>query len=109
MNKIENSHIDRTLMNRLVMNYLVTEGFKEAADKFGVETGISYPYDSESLNERIKIREAIEAGHIEIAINLINNLHPELIDNNRYLAFHLQVFYFLILYIFKYGQITKRI
>ncbi len=67
------------------------EGFKEAADKFGVETGICYPYDSESLNERIKIREAIEVGNIESAISLINNLHPELIDNNRLLAFHLQV------------------
>jgi len=50
-----------------------------------------YPYDSESLNERIKIRESIESGRIERAISLINNLHPELIDNNRLLAFHLQV------------------
>jgi hypothetical protein len=67
------------------------EGFKEAADKFGVETGLNYQYDSESLNERIKIRDAIENGRIDTAINLINNLHPDLIDNNRYLAFHLQV------------------
>ena len=56
-----------------------------------METGICYPYDSESLNERIKIREAIENGKIEKSISLINNLHPELIDNNRLLAFHLQV------------------
>jgi glucose-induced degradation protein 8 len=69
----------------------IKEGFKEAADKFGSETGICYPYDSESLNERIKIREFIESGKIEKAINLTNNLHPELIDNNRLLAFHLQV------------------
>lgn len=91
MSRIENSHIDRTLMNRLVMNYLVTEGFKEAADKFGVETGLNYVYDSESLKERIKIRDSIESGRIDKAINLINNLHPDLIDQNRYLAFHLQV------------------
>lgn len=90
MNRIESAHIDRNLMNKLVMNYLVTEGFKEAADKFGVETGICYPYDSESLNERIKIREAIESGNIEKSISLINNLHPELVDNNRFLAFHLR-------------------
>lgn len=90
MNRIESSHIDRTLMNRLVMNYLVTEGFKEAADKFGTETGISYPYDVESLNDRIKIRESIEQGLIDRAINFINNMHPDLIDNNRYLAFRLQ-------------------
>lgn len=42
------------------------------------------------MNERIKIRDAIEIGEIELAKNLINNLHPELIDSNRYLAFHLQ-------------------
>lgn len=90
MNRIENAQVDRSLMNKLVMNYLVTEGFKEAADKFGTETGIHYPYDTDSLNERIKIREAIELGQIEQAVCLINNLHPELIDHNRILAFHLQ-------------------
>ena len=67
------------------------EGFKEAADKFGSETGICYPYDMESLDERIKIREALEVGDIEKAINNINTLHPELIDTNRDLAFHLRV------------------
>ena len=68
------------------------EGFKEAADKFGVETGICYPYDTDSLNERIKIRDAVENGNIEKAIGHINSLHPELIDTNRPLAFHLRVF-----------------
>lgn len=90
MNRIETSHIDRSMMNRLVMNYLVTEGFKEAADKFGSETGICYQYDLESLNQRIKIREALECGDIEKAINNINSLHPELVDTNRLLAFHLR-------------------
>jgi hypothetical protein len=75
------------------MFLIFEEGFKEAADKFGVETGICYPYDSDSLNERIKIRESIERGEIDNAISSINNLHPELIDNNRLLAFHLQVKY----------------
>ena len=69
----------------------IKEGFKEAADKFGSETGICYPYDIESLDERIKIREALVDGNIEKAINNINSLHPELIDQNRLLAFHLRV------------------
>ena len=91
MSRIENGHIDRALMNKLVMNYLVTEGFKEAADKFGTETGIHYPYDSDTLAERIKIRECIESGQMQRAVHLINNLHPDLIDSNRLIAFHLQV------------------
>ncbi|CAB1459461.1 unnamed protein product [Pleuronectes platessa] len=55
-------------MNRLIMNYLVTEGFKEAAEKF---------------------RDILK-GQIQDAIALINSLHPELLDTNRYLYFHLQ-------------------
>lgn len=44
-----------------------------------------------SLDERIKIRELILKGQIQDAIALINSLHPELLDTNRYLYFHLQV------------------
>lgn len=47
--------------------------------------------DLDTLNERILIREAIQDGHIEDAISKVNDLHPELLDNDRYLYFHLQV------------------
>ena len=67
------------------------EGFKEAAEKFKVESGIQPSVDLETLDERIKIRDAVQTGRIEEAISLVNNLHPELLDNNRYLYFHLQV------------------
>ena len=32
----------------------------------------------------------IQAGHILEAIALVNELHPQLLDNDRYLLFHLQ-------------------
>jgi hypothetical protein len=83
-------HITRADMNRLIMNYLVTEGFKEAAEKFRMESGIQPSVDLDTLDERIKIRDAIQNGRIEEAISLVNNLHPELLDNDRYLYFHLQ-------------------
>lgn len=115
MDKVNNVHIQRADMNRLIMNYLVTgdvsvnisnlqvtrtylqvivcltEGFKEAAEKFRVESGIEPSVDLDSLDERIKIREMILKGQIQDAIALINSLHPELLDTNRYLYFHLQV------------------
>lgn len=69
----------------------VIEGFKEAAEKFRVESGIEPSVDLDSLDERIKIREMILKGQIQDAIALINSLHPELLDTNRYLYFHLQV------------------
>ncbi|XP_078092690.1 glucose-induced degradation protein 8 homolog [Mustelus asterias] len=90
MEKLNNLHIQRADMNRLIMNYLVTEGFKEAAEKFRVESGIEPSVDLDTLDERIKIREVILNGQIQEAIALINSLHPELLDTNRYLYFHLQ-------------------
>ncbi|XP_014767645.1 glucose-induced degradation protein 8-A homolog [Octopus bimaculoides] len=91
MEKLNNLHITRADMNRLIMNYLVTEGFKEAAEKFRVESGIQPSVDLDQLDERIKIRDAIQNGRIQEAISLVNSLHPELLDNDRYLYFHLQV------------------
>lgn len=82
-------HVPRSNMNNLIMNYLVSEGFKEAAEKFRSESGIQPTLELDSLNERIKIRNAIQDGKIPEAIDLINNLHPELLDNNKLLYFHL--------------------
>lgn len=51
--------------------------------------------DLTSLDERLRIREAIESGRIEEGIRLINTKAPELLDQNRQLAFHLKVNPFL--------------
>ncbi|XP_022816421.1 glucose-induced degradation protein 8 homolog [Spodoptera litura] len=90
-NKGDDMQISRTDMNMLIMNYLVTEGFKEAAIKFQQEAGLQEPALCSSLDERIMIREAVQTGRIPDAIAMVNALHPELLDNDRYLYFHLQV------------------
>lgn len=77
--------------NILTGFFPVSEGFKEAAEKFRMESGIEPSVDLDTLDERIKIREMILKGQIQGAIALINSLHPELLDTNRYLYFHLQV------------------
>ena len=110
MEAIEQQRLERSTLNRLIINYLVTgktlqrnrfhlksfpflEGFKEAAEKFAEEAGISLSnVDLTSLDERLRIREAIESGRIQEAIHLINTKAPELLDQNRQLAFHLKVF-----------------
>lgn len=43
-----------------------------------------------SLDDRILIREAIQNGRIQEATQLVNQLHPDLLDNDRHLFFHLQ-------------------
>lgn len=89
MKILQSFHVPRSNMNNLIMNYLVTEGFKEAAEKFGLESGIKPNVELDTLDERIKIRNAIQDGKIPEAIDLINNIQPELLDNNKILYFHL--------------------
>ena len=90
MEKINDVRIPRAAMNKLIMNYLVTEGFKDAAEKFQEEAGMSPGQDLGLLDNRIKIRDNIQSGNILEAISLVNELHPQLLDNDRYLLFHLQ-------------------
>lgn len=77
--------------NRYLNLYCFLEGFKEAAEKFRMESGVQPTSDLDQMDERIKIRDAIQNGKIQDAISLVNNIHPELLDNDRYLYFHLQV------------------
>ncbi|XP_072046038.1 glucose-induced degradation protein 8 homolog [Amphiura filiformis] len=90
MERLQGMHITRADMNKLIMNYLVTEGFKEAAEKFQQESGTKANADLDMLADRVEIREAIQEGRIEEAIARVNDIHPELLDNDRYLYFHLQ-------------------
>lgn len=46
--------------------------------------------DLSTLDNRILIRDAVQNGRIQESIHLVNQLHPELLDNDRYLYFHLQ-------------------
>ncbi|ODN06316.1 Glucose-induced degradation protein 8 [Orchesella cincta] len=90
MEKIEAVQIPRSEINKLIMNYLVTEGFKDAAEKFQDESGTEPGVDLTTLDQRIKILESIQDGKIQEAVQMINSFQPQLLDDNRYLFFHLQ-------------------
>lgn len=72
------------------------EGFKEAAEKFEQEAGISSPLKLNTLGNRIKVIEAVQSGKMQEAITLINQLYPGLLDDDRDLYFHLQVSMFIL-------------
>ncbi|KAJ3124306.1 hypothetical protein HK098_001218 [Nowakowskiella sp. JEL0407] len=72
------------------MNYLVIEGYKSAAEKLSQEAGIPPNIDLASIEDRMKIRTAVQSGHIDEAIERVNDLDPEILDNNPKLYFHLQ-------------------
>lgn len=90
MERLGEIQFPRAMLNKLVMNYLVTEGFKEAAQRFQEEANVEAGQDLDSLDHRISIRDSIQGGRVEQAIKQVNQLHPVLLDQDRYLLFHLQ-------------------
>lgn len=64
-------------LNRLIMDYLVIEGYKSAAEEFSSEAGLEPPVDFDSIESRMDIREALQRGDVEDAITRVNDLNPE--------------------------------
>ncbi|KAI3621841.1 LisH motif domain-containing protein [Moniliophthora roreri] len=77
-------------LNRLIMDYLVIEGYKSAAQEFATEASIPPQVDMDSIESRMGIREALQRGDVESAIDRVNELNPEILDTNPSLFFHLQ-------------------
>eukprot|EP01103_Thecamoeba_quadrilineata_P018151 TRINITY_DN6769_c0_g1_i1.p1 TRINITY_DN6769_c0_g1~~TRINITY_DN6769_c0_g1_i1.p1 ORF type:complete len:258 (-),score=77.73 TRINITY_DN6769_c0_g1_i1:49-822(-) len=88
--KLKEVKIDRKNINELIMNYLIVEGYKDAAEKFQKESGTNPGIDLESIKERMAIRLAIQSGNIEGGIEKVNDLNPEILETNPDLIFHLK-------------------
>ncbi|KAK3248167.1 Glucose-induced degradation complex subunit [Cymbomonas tetramitiformis] len=88
--KLSTIKIRKEDMNKLVMNFLVTEGFVEAAETFQKESGTSPGVDLSSVNDRMAIRKAVQSGQVEDAIEKVNDLNPEILEDRAQLFFHLQ-------------------
>ncbi|CDW78082.1 glucose-induced degradation protein 8 homolog [Stylonychia lemnae] len=82
--------ISKDIINKLVMNYLIVEGYKQGALKFEKETGIKAEMDEDLIDHRIEIRRLLEKGQIEEAISKIDTLNPEILDQNVELYFELK-------------------
>ena len=88
--KVKSYHLPRAEIDKLIMEYLVKEGFKDAVLSFQSETGIDPGVNLAIMDDQIKIREAIGTGNIQEALELVNNVDPEILDTNPKLYFHLQ-------------------
>ncbi|XP_022655495.1 glucose-induced degradation protein 8 homolog [Varroa jacobsoni] len=92
--QLSKMEIPRAGATRLIMNYLVTESFKDAAEKLREESGLPLSPGntdvSASLDERIRIRDAIHGGRILEARRLLDELHPRLLSTDRQLLFRIQ-------------------
>jgi glucose-induced degradation protein 8 len=88
--RLSKIQIPKYQMNQLVMDYLQTEGFKEAAQNFQEECLIKMVQD-ESLEDRDAIRTAIYSNEIDKAIQLLQTLYPTVLASNPNLYFSLQI------------------
>lgn len=88
--KVKAYHLPRAELNKLLMEYLVKEGFKDAVLAFQSETGMEPGFNMGIMDDQIKIRDAVEAGCIQKAVELVNEVDPEILDTNSKLYFHLQ-------------------
>ena len=77
-------------MNRLIMQYLVIEGYKDAAEKFSKESGTDAGVDLSQISDRMSTRLYIQNGEIQKAIEKANDLNLQILDENPELFFHLQ-------------------
>ncbi|KNG47085.1 CTLH domain containing protein [Stemphylium lycopersici] len=78
--RIDDIKPSKTDINFVIMDYLVSEGYPRAAEKFAKEANIQLPLEEESIQSRVEIRRSIHAGDIDTAITKINDLNPQLIE-----------------------------
>ncbi|KAI5363013.1 putative CRA domain-containing protein [Septoria linicola] len=87
--KVEEKKPSKSDINWVIMDYLVSEGYPAAAEKFAQETNLGNPDDLESIRERVAVRNAIHSGNVEEAIELINEIDHQILDHNQLLHFNL--------------------
>lgn len=67
-------------MNKLVMNYLIVEGYSDAVKKFSEESDQSIETRVlKDVSFREELRELILIGHIHEAISLVTDSFPKVL------------------------------
>ena len=98
--KIKN--LPKSQLNKLIMNYLLIEGYEESALLFKKETLMETTQtQTSSIHIRNIIRNLINNGEITKAIKCVNELNLEILDSNPILHFTLLIqVYYSYLYIY---------
>ena len=85
--RLSSVSVSKETMNALVMNYLIVEGHKEAAERFQVEAGVHASRSLlDSIGDRRTLRTSIERGNIPWALALVN---PQILSADPQLHFAL--------------------
>lgn len=85
--RVDDVKTPKSDINALILDYLVMEGYPNAAAKFSKEANLqSHPAD-DSIQRRQQIQNSIYTGNIQSAIELLNDFDPEILDNDPTLHF----------------------
>jgi len=87
--RVEEVEPSKADINRVIMEYLISEGYPKAAQKFASEANIQHEESMQSFRTRVAIKNFIISGRIEDAMESINDLNPEILDTNPELHFAL--------------------
>ncbi|VBB25433.1 unnamed protein product [Acanthocheilonema viteae] len=70
-------------MKFLVLDYLISQGYREAAEYLCEDASIPFPRDAiENLDQRMRIRDDIVEGKIQNAIEKVVKIVPDLLERN---------------------------
>jgi hypothetical protein len=76
-------------MNSVVLDFLVNEGFPRAAQLFAKEANMKVLDEESYLQPRVNVMNTIHRGDIKAAIDLINDINPDILDRDPSLHFAL--------------------
>lgn len=80
--------VDSQKIHKLVIDYLICCGYKEAAELLCQDAQINFSIAG-TLEQRNNIRTTIVSGDLESAINQIEEVAPNLLQHNPHLNFKL--------------------
>ncbi|KAI0999389.1 hypothetical protein K3495_g8808 [Podosphaera aphanis] len=70
----------KSALNGLILEYLITEGYPCAAARFSKEANLKPHQPDNEIRARYEIQHSVHTGDIQHALNLINDLDPEMLD-----------------------------
>lgn len=87
--QVEEVKSPKSDINALILDYLTMAGYPNAAARFATEANLQPHQDHDSIRARQQIQNSIHKGDIQAAINALNDIDPEILDQDGPLHFAL--------------------
>ncbi|KAG6017624.1 hypothetical protein E4U54_005729 [Claviceps lovelessii] len=87
--RVEETKPPKSDINALILDYLTMEGYPNAAARFSREANLQLRQDGLCIRARQVIQNHILKGDIQSGIEALNDLDPEILDEDKALHFSL--------------------